>query len=158
MYTCTISAGLKKIRQIGIAVLLIQQLCSCLEVLTPLYITVSNCFMIWSIDRQINLNCICQHYLGGMYGCISDYTEVWRQRWIRNCRNYFLWWIWFIWISTYHNQAVAHVASLPCAIVRKIDFTHLPLDKVAAISQTTFSNAFSGVYKFVFWIGFHWSN
>ena len=29
---------------------------------------------------------------------------------------------------------------------------HLPLDKMAAISQTTFSNAFSWMKSFVFWI------
>ena len=35
--------------------------------------------------------------------------------------------------------------------------THLPLDKLAAISQTTFSNAFSWMKHFVFQIDFHWS-
>ena len=30
--------------------------------------------------------------------------------------------------------------------------THLPLDKMAAISQTTFLNAFSWMNSFVFWI------
>ena len=34
---------------------------------------------------------------------------------------------------------------------------HLPLDKIAAISQTTFSNAFSWMKSFVFWFEFHWS-
>ena len=32
--------------------------------------------------------------------------------------------------------------------------THLPLDKMAAISQTTFSNAFSWMKSFVFWFKF----
>ena len=35
--------------------------------------------------------------------------------------------------------------------------THLPLNKMAAISQTTFSNAFSWIKSFVFWFKFHWS-
>ena len=37
------------------------------------------------------------------------------------------------------------------------ELTHLPRDKVAAISQTIFSNAFSWMKNFVFWIKFHWS-
>ena len=35
--------------------------------------------------------------------------------------------------------------------------THRPLNKVAAISQTTFSNAFSWINMFEFWLKFHWS-
>ena len=34
---------------------------------------------------------------------------------------------------------------------------HLPLDKMAAISQTMFSDAFSWMKSFVFWLQFHWS-
>ena len=34
--------------------------------------------------------------------------------------------------------------------------THLPLDKMAAISQTIFSGAFSWMKSFVFWCKFHW--
>ena len=34
---------------------------------------------------------------------------------------------------------------------------HLPLDKMAAISQTTFSKAFSWMKSFVFWFECHWS-
>ena len=32
-----------------------------------------------------------------------------------------------------------------------------PLDKIAAISQTIFSDAFSWTQSFVFWLKFHWS-
>ena len=32
-----------------------------------------------------------------------------------------------------------------------------PLDKMAAISQTIFSDAFSWMEIFVFWFNFHWS-
>ena len=35
--------------------------------------------------------------------------------------------------------------------------THLPLDKMAAISQTTSSDAFSRMKSVVFWLKFHWS-
>ena len=35
--------------------------------------------------------------------------------------------------------------------------THLPLDKMTTISQTTFWNAFSWMKRFVFWYEFHWS-
>ena len=34
--------------------------------------------------------------------------------------------------------------------------THLPLDKMAAISQMTFSTTFSWMRSFVFWFQFHW--
>ena len=40
---------------------------------------------------------------------------------------------------------------LPCTL------TTLPLDKMAAISQTIFSNAFSWMNRFVFWLQCHWS-
>ena len=35
--------------------------------------------------------------------------------------------------------------------------TQLPLDKMATISQMTFSNAFPSTKSFVFWLEFHWS-
>ena len=35
--------------------------------------------------------------------------------------------------------------------------THLPLDKMAAVSQTIFSDAWSWMKSFVFWLKFHWS-
>ena len=35
--------------------------------------------------------------------------------------------------------------------------TRLPLDKMAIISQTTFSSAFSWMTNFVFWFKFNWS-
>ena len=35
--------------------------------------------------------------------------------------------------------------------------THLPLDKMAAISQATFSDAFLWMKSFVYWLKFHWS-
>ena len=39
----------------------------------------------------------------------------------------------------------------------KSQLTHLSLDKMAAISQTTFSDAFSLMKSFLFWLKFHWS-
>ena len=41
-------------------------------------------------------------------------------------------------------------------IIYKSPLTYLPLDKMAAISQTIFSNAFSWMKNFVFWLQFHW--
>ena len=35
--------------------------------------------------------------------------------------------------------------------------THLPLDNMAIISQTIFSDEFSWMKSFVFWLKFHWS-
>ena len=40
---------------------------------------------------------------------------------------------------------------------RLLSLTHLPLEQVAAISQTIFSDAFSSMKSFVFWLKFHWS-
>ena len=37
------------------------------------------------------------------------------------------------------------------------ELTHLPLDKMAAISQTIFSDAFWWIKSFIFWLKFHWS-
>ena len=36
------------------------------------------------------------------------------------------------------------------------ELTHLPLDKMAVISQTIFSGAFSWKKSLVFWLKFHW--
>ena len=38
-----------------------------------------------------------------------------------------------------------------------LQLTHFPLDKMAAILQTVFSDAFSWMKSFVFWSKFHWS-
>ena len=38
-----------------------------------------------------------------------------------------------------------------------IQLTHLPLDKMAPISQTMFSDAFSWMKSFVFWLKIRWS-
>ena len=38
-----------------------------------------------------------------------------------------------------------------------VGLTHLPLNKMAAISQATFSDAFSWIKSFVFWLKFHWT-
>ena len=38
-----------------------------------------------------------------------------------------------------------------------LSLTHLPLDKMAAISGTIFSDAFSWMNSFAFWLKFHWS-
>ena len=37
------------------------------------------------------------------------------------------------------------------------DFNSSPLDKLSSISQTTFSNEFSWMKSFLFWLKFHWS-
>ena len=39
----------------------------------------------------------------------------------------------------------------------KVILAHLSLNKMAAISQTIFSDAFSWMKHFVFWLKFHWS-
>ena len=41
--------------------------------------------------------------------------------------------------------------------IKVTTITHTPIDKMAAISQATFSDAFSRMKNFVFWLEFHWS-
>ena len=43
------------------------------------------------------------------------------------------------------------------AIHISIKLTHFPLDKMAAILQTVFADAFSWMKNFVFWLKFQWS-
>ena len=64
------------------------------------------------------------------------------------------------WLST--DQALGHYLNQGahrCIYVSLEinDLTHLPLDKMAAILQRIFSDAFSWMKSFVFWLKFHWS-
>ena len=52
---------------------------------------------------------------------------------------------------------LAMIASQPWGNAVWTSLSQWPLDKVAAISQTTFSNAFSWMKNFVFWFEFEWS-
>ena len=51
----------------------------------------------------------------------------------------------------------SHFTHGPCQVHVDEGLTHWYLDKLAAISQTTFSNAFSWMKSFVFLFEFHWS-
>ena len=53
-----------------------------------------------------------------------------------------------------HNMEHAHTRGL---IDHHYFLTSYPLDKVATISQTLFSDAFSWMTSFVFWLKIHWS-
>ena len=55
------------------------------------------------------------------------------------------WWGW--WFET-----------LSSPLRRHCNGTHLPLDKMVTVSQKIFSNAFSWMNSFVFWLKFHWSS
>ena len=50
-----------------------------------------------------------------------------------------------------HSSNKGHFCWSGCKLL------HLPLNKMSAISQTTFSNAFSLIKRFVDWYEFHWS-
>ena len=56
--------------------------------------------------------------------------------------------------SQLENKTVITLTALPiyCKFL-----THLPLDKMAPISQTSFSNAFPWMKSSAFWYEFHWS-
>ena len=49
------------------------------------------------------------------------------------------------------------ISSLERKVVCDPWLTHLPLDKMGAISQTIFSDAFSWMNGFLFWSEFHWT-
>ena len=51
-----------------------------------------------------------------------------------------------------HRRGISHDSQGLDSIL-----THLPPDKMAAILQTIFSDAFSWMKSFVFWLIFHWS-
>ena len=55
------------------------------------------------------------------------------------------------------QQTIISCNDDPICIPRPNVLTHLPLDKMAAISQKTFSNACSWMKSFIFWFKFHWS-
>ena len=63
-----------------------------------------------------------------------------------------------IWMLSHHRlqsfMYLVHIWYIPLAIPQTL--THQPLDKMATISQTTFSNTFSWMKKFEFWLKFHW--
>ena len=56
----------------------------------------------------------------------------------------------------YLNQCLPNLITPYIASLGAIELTHLPLDKMATISQMTDSNAFSWIKTFVFWFEFHW--
>ena len=64
----------------------------------------------------------------------------------------------FVWNNHLKITLVVQVLFLHIYISLKLSlFTYLPLDKMDAISQTIFSDAFSWMRTFVFLIKFHWS-
>ena len=70
------------------------------------------------------------------------------------CSEVFL--ILFLWFEVFFilfflSSGIRFSSSYSC------DLTHLPLNKMATISQTIFSDAFSWMKIFVFWLKFHWS-
>ena len=74
--------------------------------------------------------------------------------------------LWFVFsISSHHRSRSKLGVEQPtkplfeCTYVSLslVELTHLPLENMAAISQTTFSNAFSYMKNVLFWFEFHWS-
>ena len=66
-----------------------------------------------------------------------------------------------LWLVRLHQQQWTPKSKMSVINHNKIQscqrLTHLPLDKMVAISQTTFSNAFSWMKSFAFRFKFHWS-
>ena len=58
--------------------------------------------------------------------------------------------VWFVLEFVVSSQEKNNEISLEYAV-----FTHLPLVKMAALSQTVFSDVFSGMKMLVFWFKFH---
>ena len=55
------------------------------------------------------------------------------------------------WATRQISKGYEHSSTQYCRLRQDSTLTYLPLDKIAAISQTTFSNAFSWMKSFVFW-------
>ena len=67
-----------------------------------------------------------------------------------------------VWLPRYNRpRRGQHATGPPSLLMSPVShsavLTHLPLDKMAAILQTIFSDAFSWMKNFVFQIKFHWS-
>ena len=65
----------------------------------------------------------------------------------------------FVSISWTESLGICYTASpffIKLPITSTSTVTHLPLNKMAAISQTIFSYAFSWIKSFVFWLKCHW--
>ena len=48
------------------------------------------------------------------------------------------------------------IGNFSCQALNTDSLTHLPLDKMATISETIFSDAILWMKSFVFWLKFHW--
>ena len=99
--------------------------------------------IIWTIDAIYDNNIVMasahfQHYVTVM----EWYKYGWRSYDIRT------------WISTYIH--INLMGGITCPTFQSC-LTHLPLDKMATILQTIFSDAFSWMKSFEFWFRFHWS-
>ena len=81
---------------------------------------------------------------------------------ILGCRTGAFWDLWD-WSKFGAKWATSHYLrqKWPCSLLHIpsgiILLTHLPSNKMAAISQTTLSNAFLWMKSFLFWFQFHWS-
>ena len=110
-------------------------------------------------------NCETTQETFNFWDCVSLILEVWRLILILclfKCHvvcNYVLW-------SAVIMRPVCYAANLDLSLDLHVSYnelgidqtwTHLPLDTMAAILQMTFSNAFSWMKSFVFWVKFHWS-
>ena len=65
--------------------------------------------------------------------------------------NLIQWCIAHYWLVPGRLDYIFLFASMPFLLI------HLPLDKMAAVVQTIFSDAFLWMKTFVFWLKFHWS-
>ena len=62
---------------------------------------------------------------------------------------------WGLWAAKSNMGGDWRKTRNPSVHTRSRFLTHLPLDKMAAISLTTFLDAFSWMKTFVFWLNFH---
>ena len=82
-------------------------------------------------------------------GSVADTTQ--------NLRFGHYWKSWYMYAINVKQGRNLIVIYQYTARLMECEFSSSPLDKVAAISQQIFSDAFSWMKSFVFWLKFHWS-
>ena len=93
------------------------------------------------------------HYLSQYWPRSMLPYDITRSQWIVINPTFWISWLMMTqWCKESGHQQSCYGPSSPVMF----QFTHLPLNKMAAFLQTIFSNAFLWMKSFVFWLKFHW--
>ena len=117
--------------------------------------------------ESFNLSESTRSELHALYASSNRHSEIWVSKLVSNFQLWLVvfktqieyWNTAFIqqWFWDYLSHRGRHDESLVHLMWLADDLTHLPVGKMAAISQTIFWNAFSWMKYIIFWLKFHWS-